>query len=31
MQPVPPDKQQALVERLNGLCGGHNSPDERRK
>jgi xylose isomerase len=31
MQPVPPDKQQALVERLNGLCGGHYSPDERRK
>ncbi len=31
MKPVPPDKQRALVERLDGLCGGHYSPDERRK
>lgn len=31
MQPVPPDRQRALVERLDGMCGGHYRPDERRK
>jgi xylose isomerase len=31
MQPVPPDKQQALVQRLAGMCGGEFSPETRRK
>jgi xylose isomerase len=31
MQPVPPNQQQALVERLSKLCGGGYSPERRRK
>lgn len=31
MQPVPPEKQQALVTRLYDLCGGHYTPDHRRR
>src|SRR5436853_1753554 len=31
MQPVSPDKQLALVERLTEQCGGAYSPERRRK
>jgi len=31
MQPVPPNKQQALVDRLTEQCGGAYSPETRRK
>src|SRR5262245_54588400 len=31
MNPVPPNQQQALVERLMSACGGAYSPDQRRK
>lgn len=31
MKPVPPDRQQALVERLMKACGGSYSPATRRK
>jgi xylose isomerase len=31
MQAVPPNEQQALVERLTKMCGGAYSPDTRRK
>lgn len=31
MKPVPPNQQQALVERLTNLCGGAYSPEIRRK
>ena len=31
MKPVPPNQQQALVERLTKLCGGGYSPETRRK
>jgi xylose isomerase len=31
MKPVPPNEQQALVERLSKLCGGGYSPERRRK
>src|SRR5438552_3941991 len=31
MQPVPPNQQQALVERLTNMCGGGYSPETRRK
>jgi xylose isomerase len=31
MKPVPPDQQQALVERLRNACGGSYSPETRRK
>lgn len=31
MQPVPPNKQQALVDRLTEQCGGSYSPEVRRK
>jgi len=31
MKPVPPNEQQALVERLTAACGGAYSPETRRK
>ena len=31
IKPVPPNQQQALVERLTKLCGGGYSPETRRK
>src|SRR5215468_4123901 len=31
MQPVPPNEQRALVERLTAMCGGAYSPETRRK
>jgi xylose isomerase len=31
MQPVPPEKQQALVDRLTSACGGSYTPEQRRK
>ena len=31
MQAVPPNQQQALVERLTKMCGGAYSPETRRK
>jgi xylose isomerase len=31
MQPIPPNEQRALVERLTGMCGGGYKPDVRRK
>ena len=31
MDPIPPNRQQALVERLMGACGGAYSPETRRK
>jgi xylose isomerase len=30
-KPIPPEKQQALVDRLMGACGGAYSPETRRK
>ncbi|MEO8026654.1 MAG: TIM barrel protein [Bryobacteraceae bacterium] len=31
MNPVPPDQQRAMVERLMNACGGAYSPEERRR
>jgi xylose isomerase len=31
MQPIPPNQQQSLVERLTKMCGGGYSPETRRK
>src|SRR6266699_7127557 len=31
MQPIPPNQQQSLVERLTKMCGGAYSPETRRK
>ncbi len=31
MPPIPPNQQQALVERLTNACGGAYSPETRRK
>jgi xylose isomerase len=31
MEPIAPNKQQALVERLYNACGGHYTPEVRRK
>jgi xylose isomerase len=31
MEPVSPDKQRALVERLSNMCGGNYTPEVRRK
>jgi xylose isomerase len=31
MQPIPPDQQRSLVERLTKMCGGGYSPEIRRK
>src|SRR5215831_652763 len=31
MQPIPPDQQRSLVERLSKMCGGAYSPETRRK
>jgi xylose isomerase len=31
MKPIPPNQQQALVERLTKMCGGAYSPETRRK
>jgi xylose isomerase len=31
MQAVPPNEQQALVQRLMNMCGGAYSPETRRK
>jgi xylose isomerase len=31
MQPIPPNQQQALVERLTQACGGAYTPEQRRK
>ncbi len=29
--PIPPEKQQALVDRLSAMCGGAYTPEQRRK
>jgi len=31
MQPIPPNQQQALIDRLTKMCGGGYSPEVRRK
>src|SRR5437870_8947046 len=31
MQPIPPNQQRSLVERLTKMCGGGYSPEIRRK